>query len=273
MLTLIEQMLKIAENGLTVKKAFAGMLIIMLFVGGLFAFEAFTGTWRLARLEKATTILHQLQEIEAGAPLSDKLKLSYVSTVEQLNRLLFAEEAAAPVPATNPKKTSQPAQLAKFFAGGAIWFCGIIPFLFLAFKKKPGAWPGIIAMMATGAFFGAINMLIPNLVEPWVNLVVIPGLMFFVIFAIPSISAFNKVRETAQRKTIMNNLRQLASGADQYFIENGVTSVSTEELIGPDAYVRSLVPVVGEVYPEKISQDLSELFAMLPNGEKVSIPF
>lgn len=273
MLGLLEQILKIAESGLTWKKAFAGILFIMFLVGGLFVFEALTGTWRLARLEKATVILHQLQEIEEDAPLSVELQLSYVSIVEQLNRLLVAEEAAAPPPAASPTKTSRPNQLAKFLSGGAIWFCGIIPFLFLALKKKSGAWPGMIAMIATGAFFGAINMLIPNLFEPWVNLVVIPGLMFFVIFAIPSISAFNKVRETSQRKAIMNHLRQLASAADQYFLETGETSVPTEKLIGPEAYVRALNPIAGEVYPEKISRELPELFAMLPSGEKVSIPF
>ncbi|MDQ8207381.1 hypothetical protein QEH52_07670 [Coraliomargarita sp. SDUM461003] len=273
MLGLLEQILKIAESGLTWKKALAGMLFIMLFIGGLFVFEAYTGTWRLARLEKATLILHQLQEIEAGASLSEELQLSYVSTVDQLRRLLVAEEAAAPAPPINLQDSSQPTSLAKFLAGGGVWFFGIIPFLFLVFKKKKGAWPGIIAMAGTGAFFGAINMLIPNLFEPWVNLLVIPGLMFFVVFAVPAISAFNKVRETSQRKSIMNNLRQLASAADQYFLETGETSVSTEKLIGPKAYVRSLDPVAAEVYPEKISRNLPELFAMLPSGEKVSIPF
>ena len=49
--------------------------------------------------------------------------------------------------------------------------------------------------------------------------VVIIGLL-----AAMAVPAFQKVRSTSQEKTILNNLRQLASGADQHFLENGVTS-------------------------------------------------
>jgi len=46
--------------------------------------------------------------------------------------------------------------------------------------------------------------------------VVIIGLL-----AAMAIPAFQKVRETSQKKTMINNLRQIASGADQYFLEEG----------------------------------------------------
>ncbi|MFP4069493.1 MAG: type IV pilin protein [Opitutales bacterium] len=93
------------------------------------------------------------------------------------------------------------------------------------------------------------------------------------LLAAMAIPAFNKVRATSQEKTITNNLRMLASAADQYFLENGETSVKTDELIGPNAYIRSLEPVMGETYPEEITTDMEALSATLPNGETVSIPF
>ena len=52
--------------------------------------------------------------------------------------------------------------------------------------------------------------------------VVIIGLL-----AAMAIPAFKKVRDNSQTKAITNNLRQLASAADQYFLENGATSVSS----------------------------------------------
>ena len=79
--------------------------------------------------------------------------------------------------------------------------------------------------------------------------VVIIGLL-----AAMAIPAFQKVRTTSQTKAITNNLRQLASGADQYFIENGVTTVAQTALVGNDKYVKTLNAVAGETYPDPITQ-------------------
>ena len=46
--------------------------------------------------------------------------------------------------------------------------------------------------------------------------VVIIGLL-----AAMAVPAFNKVRQTATEKTILNDLRQLSAAAAQYFLENG----------------------------------------------------
>lgn len=78
--------------------------------------------------------------------------------------------------------------------------------------------------------------------------VVIIGLL-----AAMAIPAFQKVRETSQTKAITNNLRQLASGADQYFIEYGVTSVAQTSLVGQDKYVKTLASVAGETYDATIT--------------------
>lgn len=93
------------------------------------------------------------------------------------------------------------------------------------------------------------------------------------LVAAMAIPAFQKVRTTSHEKAITNNLRQLASGADQYFLENGVTSVKTNELLGPNGYIRSFEPVAGETYPEEISIKMDEISATLPNGETIAIDF
>ncbi len=73
-------------------------------------------------------------------------------------------------------------------------------------------------------------------------------------------------------QAVTNNLRQLASAAEQYFLEYGKTSVTYAELEGE--YFKELVPVNGEVYRfMTISTDMKEISVVMQNGEKVSINF
>ena len=79
--------------------------------------------------------------------------------------------------------------------------------------------------------------------------VVIIGLL-----AAMAIPAFQKVRQASQDKTVLNNARQISAAADQYYLENGVSSVSLGDLIGPTNYVKSLNLVANETYPGTCAQ-------------------
>ncbi len=97
--------------------------------------------------------------------------------------------------------------------------------------------------------------------------VVIIGLL-----AAMAVPAFQKVRETSQEKTITNNLRQLASGADQYFLEEGKTTVASADLLGSAGYVKTFTDVAGETYPATITTALTALTTTGGN-KTVSISF
>jgi len=71
--------------------------------------------------------------------------------------------------------------------------------------------------------------------------VVIIGLL-----AAMAIPAFQKVRENSQNKTILNNLRQVASAGQQYLLETGAQSVTYENLT--PTYFAAVQPVAGESY-------------------------
>ena len=79
--------------------------------------------------------------------------------------------------------------------------------------------------------------------------VVIIGLL-----AAMAIPAFQKVRVASQDKAILNNARQMAAAADQYYLEFGVSTVSSTNLIGPNSYVKALNTVAGETYPTDYTQ-------------------
>jgi type IV pilus assembly protein PilA len=80
--------------------------------------------------------------------------------------------------------------------------------------------------------------------------VVIIGLL-----AAMAIPAFQKVRTNSQDKAVLNNARQLSAGADQYFLENGVLTLS--DLIGPTTYVKALNSVAKETYPLAFTQGIT----------------
>lgn len=71
--------------------------------------------------------------------------------------------------------------------------------------------------------------------------VIVAGLV-----AAMAIPAFQKVRENAQEKTIMNNLRMIASAGQQYLLEHGVEEVAYPQLAGE--YFSAINPVAGESY-------------------------
>ena len=79
--------------------------------------------------------------------------------------------------------------------------------------------------------------------------VVIIGLL-----ATMAIPAFQKVRQSSQDKAVLNNARQLSAASDQYYLENGVSTVTLSDLLGPTSYIKALNSVANEVYPSGFSQ-------------------
>ena len=82
--------------------------------------------------------------------------------------------------------------------------------------------------------------------------VVIIGLL-----ASMAIPAFQKVRQSSQDKAVMNNVRQLSAAADQYFLENGVSTVAQPNLVGATSYVKALNTVALEYYPDNYTQGIT----------------
>jgi type IV pilus assembly protein PilA len=82
--------------------------------------------------------------------------------------------------------------------------------------------------------------------------VVIIGLL-----AAMAIPAFQKVRQSSQDKAVLNNARQLSAAADQYYLENGVSTVVSSNLVGSDKYVKAINTVAGETYPTDYTQGIT----------------
>ncbi len=95
--------------------------------------------------------------------------------------------------------------------------------------------------------------------------------VIIVLLAAMAVPAFEKVRQTSQSKMIQNNLRQIATAADQHFIESGTTSVAIADLVGDDKYIKKLNIVAGETYtPAIITTSVKQLSATPRGGSAVT---
>ena len=77
------------------------------------------------------------------------------------------------------------------------------------------------------------------------------------MLAAMAIPGFQKVRNASQDKAVLNNARQLAAAADQYMMENGVSTVSYGNLVGPTCYVKVFNLVANETYPTSFTQGMA----------------
>ncbi len=77
------------------------------------------------------------------------------------------------------------------------------------------------------------------------------------MLAAMAIPGFQKVRLASQDKAVLNNARQLAAAADQYMMENGVSTATWSSLVGSTNYVKSVNLVANETYPGGYTQGVA----------------
>jgi len=95
--------------------------------------------------------------------------------------------------------------------------------------------------------------------------VVIIGLL-----AAMAIPAFQKVRQSSQDKAVLNNARQLSAASDQFFLENGVSTVALTSLVGATNYVKAVNTVAGEIYPSDYTQGITITIAAVAGARTVT---
>ncbi len=85
-----------------------------------------------------------------------------------------------------------------------------------------------------------------------------------------AIPGYMKVRTASQDKAVTNNMRQISGAADQYFLENGVTTVALTNLVGSSNYVRSLNTVAAEYYPDSYTQGVTLTITNVANARTLT---
>ena len=98
-----------------------------------------------------------------------------------------------------------------------------------------------------------------------------PAAMMAGMSAAMAVPAFQKVRENSRQKTVMNNLRQIASGGQQFILENGVTEATYDDIV-PE-YVPPIQPVAGEDYTGLVVRAQGTLSVTLASGETIEYQY
>jgi type IV pilus assembly protein PilA len=92
------------------------------------------------------------------------------------------------------------------------------------------------------------------------------------LMAAMAIPAFQKVRVASQEKAILNNLRMLAAASDQYYLENGKTTATFSDIVGPTRYVKAIQSVAGEDYRQLQFAQGVPIRVVLPDGRAMQYP-
>ena len=95
--------------------------------------------------------------------------------------------------------------------------------------------------------------------------VVIIGLL-----AAMAIPAFQKVRIASQDKAVLNNARQMAAAADQYYLEAGASFANSSSLVGATSYVKALNTVANEAYPAGYTLGLTITITGVANSRTIT---
>ncbi len=65
---------------------------------------------------------------------------------------------------------------------------------------------------------------------------------------------FLSMRSRSQDAAVLNNARQLAAAASQYFMETGSSVANFDQLTGTANYLKGFSPLAGETYPVHFTQ-------------------
>jgi type IV pilus assembly protein PilA len=74
------------------------------------------------------------------------------------------------------------------------------------------------------------------------------------MLAMLALPGWQKVRRTAQDKSVLNNARQLSGAADQYYLDTGANTVDLSSLVGSANYIKVLSTIAAETYPAFFTQ-------------------
>lgn len=260
------------------RRAISLIVILMIIGTAAWTVDYYTAFTRMYRLEKATALLERLHALD-GKTLSPEIETVRRQIVNDL-----ASQTAAPAETVNGARYESNStafaewikqRWLKIVAAATPWFLFSLVTVPGAFKGETSSIGGFFAFQVLTVFFGALGGVLPPVGNGFVDYVLLPGGIFVFVVILPiavaSITAFNKVRDSSKKKAIVNNLRMLAATADMFFLENGVSEVSYDRLVGPDSEkpIKRFTSIEGESYPTVFRQG-EPIIAVRPSGEKIA---
>ena len=122
------------------------------------------------------------------------------------------------------------------------------------FERHPGVL--VVAAIAAASLMGI------GLVRRWHTRAAVLRRGSIAALAVLGLQAAfgHALRQESRRSTdvvILCEVRQLSAAADQYFLENGVSTVDFAHLVGATNYLKAVEVIAGEVYPAYYTQGIT----------------
>lgn len=71
------------------------------------------------------------------------------------------------------------------------------------------------------------------------------------------VTSYRKARQHQDDQVVLCEIRQLSAAADQYFLENGVSTVRFDQLVGATNYLKAIATVAYETYPANYTRGVT----------------
>ena len=94
-------------------------------------------------------------------------------------------------------------------------------------------------------------------------MIVVVIIALLVAIAIP---AFERARRNSHISAMVNDMRNLEHGADQYYIEAGKSAVPIERLVGQTNYVKKVKFNVSHYEPATLNRNITSMSGTSPAG-------
>lgn len=170
-------------NDFSIKKI-AIILFIMFLIGiGLVFYEWLTDSNSLKKLEKANSILIEIEKMATLTTEQEQLIQGIRATILRRLEETLVDDGISLVLKTSEITISLD-KLLKFIFGGLFYFITTIVLL-VKYRKKPENNNTIIGVCFVGIFFGIVGIFIPQFWWPWFHIFGIPliAMIFIMIFA------------------------------------------------------------------------------------------
>jgi hypothetical protein len=182
----------------TWKKFFIFLGLLTALIVGLLAYEGYTSSFRLSRLQKSAELVAKLQEIDLTITNNSQgLQNAYQALVVQANEAIATKPLSLDVLPTTLRISMD--TVWKFLAGGVLWF--ILGTFLLIITKDKSRWALFGGMVQVGVLTGFFAMWIPAVHWPWFHIFIFPFLFAFgvMVVVVPIVYVTGKIK--ANKKT------------------------------------------------------------------------
>ena len=199
------------------------LTIIVIALGFLVAYEYYTASFRLGRLQKETDLLVRLQEVQMQGTNIISPELIHLRAVLLTNVTKTIEEKPISLDFVPSKLTFSFDSVRKFFAGACFWW--VFAVFYLPKRKTVEGKNAFNGLIVLAVFSGIIGLFVSPIWWPWFHIFIFPWLLIIGVFValIPFaiiISNYQSAKNKALTNACINNLRHIDAATNVWALEN-----------------------------------------------------